>query len=158
MKKEKLILLSDKGWHELKKVGLTKEEIEWFERHRDLPFYSFDKNFSTEAYKKAKIWSNYEEEEWVKCVNRLSKAYFLGYTLKNEEAFYIKLNFLEEEDAFLNVKCSSGEWIIASKYDTRGEKTKFSQSEIDEMQKDPRAKGLALNELKVEVPEDDLGS
>ncbi len=75
MKKEKLILLSDKGWHELKKVGLTKEEIEWFERHRDLPFYSFDKNFSTEAYKKAKIWSNYEEEEWVKCVNRLSKAY-----------------------------------------------------------------------------------
>lgn len=156
-------VLSDIGWYELsniKKVGLTKEEVEWFERHKDLPFFSFDKNFITEAYKQAKFWSSYErnhkEEEWAKCINRLSKAYFLGYTLKNERMFYIKLNFLEEEDAFLNVKRSSGEWIIASKYDTRGEKTKFSQSEIDEMQLDSRSKGLDLNELKIDVRKYDL--
>lgn len=35
-------------------------------------------------------------------------------------------------------------------------RSQFTQTEIDEMQKDPRAKGLDLNVLKVEVPEYEL--
>ncbi|WP_347284002.1 DUF1642 domain-containing protein [Lactobacillus taiwanensis] len=135
------------------KVALTPKEAEWFEENKHLPFYSFGKNFSTEAYKKAKIWSNYEEDEWEKYVNRLSKAYFVGCVVK-EKKYYIKLGFGNCRDEYLNVNKRTGVWS----YDTRTNglryKTIFTQEEIDEMQKDPRAKGLDLNVLKVEVPED----
>lgn len=41
-------------------------------------------------------------------------------------------------------------------FKTEMRRSQFTQDENDEMQKDPRAKGLNLNVLKVEVPEDEL--
>lgn len=139
----------------LEKTVLSKKEAEWFEQNKYLPFYSFDKNFSTEAYKKAKIWSNYEEDEWEKYVNRLSKAYFVGYTIK-EKKYYIKLGFGDCGDGYLNVNKRTGVWFCDTRTNGLQYKTIFTQEEINQMQKDPQAKGLDLNVLKVEVPEDEL--
>ena len=135
------------------KVALTPKEAEWFEENKHLPFYSFDKNFSTEAYKKAKIWSNYEEDEWEKYVNRFSQAYFNGYVIK-EKKYYIKLNFNDYDASYLRIDDDG--WFWDNPTDFGDYPTQFTQEEINQMQKDPQAKGLDLNVLKVEVPEDEL--
>ena len=48
----------------------------------------------------------------------------------------------------------SGNWFFETRSEISSYKTQFTQEKINEMQKDPRAKGLDLNVMKVEVPED----
>ncbi|WP_302451195.1 DUF1642 domain-containing protein [Ligilactobacillus animalis] len=152
--------MNQKGWYKLagdeqivKKVELTGEEAEWFEKNKNLPFF---KNDSTEYFAKKALdysvtWEG--KEHWC---NLFSQAYFNGYTIKKEKKYYIELNFNYYNGSYLNVN-QFGVWVWEEKcgiFD--GTKRQFTQDEIDEMQKDPRAKGLDLNELKTEVPEDEL--
>ncbi|MCR1897270.1 hypothetical protein NSA02_10750, partial [Ligilactobacillus murinus] len=69
--------------------------------------------------------------------------------------YYIKLNF-NRGPVYLNVNKTTGNWFFETRSETSSYKTQFTQEKIDAMQKDPRAKGLDLNVLKVEVPEDKL--
>lgn len=154
--------MNKKGWYKLvddeqvvKKVELTKEEADFVEKHKSLPFYDLKEPLSyiisLHDYVDGK---NVEHPRPL--LAKLALAYFNGYTIKKEKKYYIKLNF-DGGDEYLNVNKRTGGWsynirIIGSYY----YKTIFTQEEIDEMQKDPRAKGLDLNVLKVEVPDDEL--
>lgn len=152
-------VLADKGWHKLasneqivKKAVLSKEEAEWFEKYKGLPFFDDGSdNFSRKAFDKSIEYL----EDWDKqsdFLNRLSQAYFTGYTIK-EKKYYIKTNFYTS-DSYLNV--DNDRWFWDTPYEFDGYQTQFTQEEIDRMQKDPQAKGLDLNELKVEVPDNEL--
>lgn len=154
-------VLADKGWHKLaddervvKKVELTKEEAEWFEKHKDLPFYNsnINLNFSYMLVEQAEKYSDTVEQDFI---NRMSQAYFTGYTIKKEKKYYIKLGF-NGDDNNLNVDHENGTWYWGNEMPVPFVQFQYTQAEIDEMQKDPRAKGLDLNVLKVEVPEDEL--
>lgn len=155
----------------VKKAVLSKEEAEWFEKHKDLPYFDGDSDdyFSQKVFDKMMEYREGFEDwedlkDWKKpndFHNRLSQAYFTGYTIKKEKKYYIKFNlngnvYGNGMERYLNISGVDDEWWIASKYEYRETRTKFTQTEIDEMQKDPRAKGLNLNVLKVEVPEDEL--
>ncbi|WP_304653310.1 hypothetical protein, partial [uncultured Ligilactobacillus sp.] len=59
-------------------------------------------------------------------------------------------------DEYLRVDRYNDSWYWGGRTPTKMGRSQFTQDEIDEMQKDPRAKGLNLNVLKVEVPEDEL--
>lgn len=156
-------VLADKGWHKLdddeqivKKVGLTKKEAEWLEKHKDLPFFVTDSNkhFSKAVFDYSMEYDLDKQEHFL---NRLTQAYFTGYMIKKETKYYIKLNFGDNKYyKYLRADRYSGSWYWGSKPPTPLGKSQFTQSEIDVMQKDPQAKGLDLNALKVEVPDDEL--
>ena len=154
--------MNQKGWYKLagdeqivKKVELTGEEAEWFEKNKNLPFF---KNDSTEYFAKKALdysvtWEG--KEHWC---NLFSQAYFNGYTVKKEPKYYIKFPTWQTygEELYLNVEKADDSWGLEIKAQVGGLQTQFTQKEIYELQKDPRAKGLDLNELKTEVPEDEL--
>lgn len=161
-------MMNKKGWYKLaddeqivKKAVLSKEEAEWFEKYKDLPFYGLSLYADDSSNYFTKKLSNkmvQYREDWKKRAdffNRLSQAYFTGYTIKKEKKYYIKLNF-NRGPVYLNVNKTTGNWFFETRSETSSYKTQFTQEKIDEMQKDPRAKGLDLNVLKVEVPEDKL--
>ena len=137
---------------EIKKPKLTQEEANLVERHKNLPFYDLDElSYFTYVlhYVEQTPLTNPRKE-----LENLAKAYFAGYEIK-EKKYYIKLNF-NADDCYLNEVRDDQEWWLASAEENAGVKTQFTQAEIDKMQKDPRTKGLDLNMLKVEVPEDEL--
>lgn len=151
--------MNQKGWYKLaddeqivKRVVLTSEEAEWFEKYKNLPFYSPYKSFSTEIHKTASLW-DLGSSEWEKRIDRLTQAYFKGYTVKKEKSYYIRLPFKFE---YIGAYKSSGKWYLMEDDESDGYKQKFTQEDLDEMSKDDRFKGLDLNMLKVEVPEDEL--
>lgn len=161
-------VLAGKGWYKLaddeqvvKKAVLSKEEAEWFEKYKDLRFYDlplYADDSSNHFTKKLSNKMVQYREDWKKRAdffNRLSQAYFTGYTIKKEKKYYIKLNF-NRGPVYLNVNKKTGNWFFETRSETSSYKTQFTQEKIDAMQKDPRAKGLDLNVLKVEVPEDEL--
>lgn len=155
-------VLADKGWHKLdsneqvvKIVELTKEEADFVENHMSLPFcdskepLSYIISLNDYVYEK-----NVEHPRQL--LAKLALAYFNGYTIKKEKKYYIELNFNYHNGSYLKVN-RFGVWAWGEKCGIFDDmKTQFTQDEIDEMQKDPRAKGLDLNILKVEVPEDEL--
>ncbi len=164
--------MNKKGWYKLaddeqivKKAVLSKEEAEWFEKYKNLPYFDGDSDdyFSQKVFDKMmeyregfEDWKDFKD--WKKpndFHNRLSQAYFTGYTIKKEKKYYIRLNF-NRGPVYLNVNKKTGNWFFETISETSSYKTQFTQEKIDEMQKDPRAKGLDLNVLKVEVPEDKL--
>lgn len=152
-------VLADKGWHKLdsneqivKKVELTKKEAEWLEEHKDFPFYNSNIDFGYILAEQAEKYSDTVEQDFI---NRMSQAYFTGYTIKKEKKYYIKLGF-NGDDNNLNVDHENGTWYWGNEMPVPFVQLQYTQAEIDEMQKDPRAKGLDLNVLKVEVPEDEL--
>ncbi len=160
--KVKQEMMNKRGWYKLaddeqivKKAVLSKEEAEWFEKYRRFPLFADDStNFSREAFNKSREYRGdcYKQNDFL---NRLSQAYFTGYTIKKEKKYYIKLNF-NRGPVYLNVNKTTGNWFFETRSETSSYKTQFTQEKIDAMQKDPRAKGLDLNVLKVEVPEDKL--
>lgn len=155
--------MNRKGWYKLasneqivKKVELTGEEANFVEKHECLPFYDLKEPLSYII-----SLHDYVEEKNVEdqrpLLAKLVLAYFNGYTIKKEKKYYIELNFNYYNGSYLNVN-PFGVWTWEGKCGiSDGTKRQFTQDEIDEMQKDPRAKGLDLNELKAEVPEDELG-
>ena len=156
-------VLTDKGWHKLasneqivKKVELTGEEAEWFEKNKNLPFF---KNDSTEHFAKKVLDYSVTWEDRERCYNLFSQAYFNGYTAKKEPKYYIEFptwQTYEGGETYLNVDKDEGTWGLETKNQVGGLQTQFTQKEIYELQKDERAKGLDLNMLKVKVPEDEL--
>ncbi len=151
--------MNRKGWHKLnsneqivKRVVLTPEEAEWLEENRRLP--SLDHNINLEFFSRlAEQATKYPEiDRWV-FTKRIMRAYVLDNYVVKERKYYIKLGFGFSE--YLNVK-EDGDWWFTNEMPTILGQSQFTQNEIDEMQKDPQAKGLDLNVLKVEVSENEF--
>lgn len=153
--------MNKKGWYKLtddeqvvKKAELTKEEADFVEKHKSLPLYDLKEPLSyiisLHDYVDGK---NVEHPRPL--LAKLALAYFNGYTIKKEKKYYIKLNF-NRGSVYLNVNEITSNWFFDTRINNSRYKTQFTQEKIDAMQKDPQAKGLDLNVLKVEVPEDEL--
>lgn len=133
----------------VKKVVLSEEEAEFMESHKHLSFYEFSDCVS--IYVKSIV-----RKPFGKCVveRRLNNAYFNGYVIK-EKKYYIK--FVPGNDfSYLNIDKANGEWGLCEKEQTDDIQTQFTQSEVDELQKDEQASGFDLKALKVRVPDDEL--
>lgn len=138
----------------VQKVELSEEEAKFMKENRHLPFVrQEDRDFVRASFRYCE--SREVGEEVYHKGNRLVQAYFNGYTIKKEKKYYIRLKF-NIGPVFLNVNKTTGNWFFETRSETSSYKTQFTQEKIDAMQKDPRAKGLDLNVLKVEVPEDEL--
>lgn len=154
------------GWWKLgndeqvvSKVKLSEDEARFMEENKYLVFsHPEDPDFETKVAGYALEHTESLEEE-IEMYERLTEAYFNGYTVKKEPRYYIKLpDWLEHEmnEIYLNVYKTNGYWALDDRSQVGYAQTQFVQSKIDELQKDERAKGLDLNALKVEVPDDEL--
>lgn len=153
--------MNKRGWYKLaddeqivKKAVLSKEEAEWFEKYKDLPFYecASSNHFISKLFDKLRRYY----QGWEKRADffkRQTQAYFNGYTIEKEKKYYIKLGFGFSK--YLNVK-EDGDWWFTNETPTILGRSQFTQDEIDAMQKDERAKGIDLNALKVKVPNAEL--
>lgn len=148
------------GWWKLgndeqvvSKVKLSEDEARFMEENKYLVFsHPVEPDFETKvAGYVLEHTENLEEE--IEMHERLTKAYFNGYTIKKEKKYYIKSNFYSSGN-YLNT--NKGRWYWNYRHHLGGFQKLFTQEEINQMQKDPQAKGLDLNALKVEVPEDEL--
>lgn len=153
-------VLADKGWHKLasneqivKRVVLTPEEAEWLEENKRLPSpnYNINLKFFSRLSEQAAKYPDLDRWAFTK---RIMQAYVLGSYVVKERQYYIKLNFDDYGASYLSM--DDGGWFWDNPTDFGDCPTRFTQEEIDRMQKDPQAKGLDLNALKVEVPEDEL--
>lgn len=159
--KVKQEMMNKRGWYKLaddeqvvKKAVLSKEEAKFMKENRHLPFVrQEDRDFARASFRYCE--SREVGEEVYHKGNRLVQAYFTGYTIKKEKKYYIRLNF-NRGPVYLNVNKKTGNWFFETRSETSSYKTQFTQEKIDAMQKDPRAKGLDLNVLKVEVSEGEL--
>lgn len=134
----------------VKKVELSEEEAQFMESHKHLSFYEFSDSASIYVKSSAR-------KPFGKCVveRRLNNAYFNGYTVKKEPKYYIK--FLPYNNfAYLNIDRDDGKWSLYENMQDEDYQTQFTQSEINELQKDEQARELNLNALKVKVPDRDL--
>lgn len=136
----------------VKIVELTQEDADFVEDHMSLPFYDLKEPLSY-----INSLHDYVNGKNVKhprqLLAKLAKAYFNGYTIEKEKKYYINIGF---DDIYLKLSRVAGTLYWGFDPSTPSSHSQFTQDEIDEMQKDPRAKGLDLNVLKVEVPEDKL--
>lgn len=138
----------------VKMVELTKEEADFVENHMSLPFDDLKEPLSYII-----SLHDYVDEKNVEhprpLLAKLVLAYFNGYTIEKEKEkkYYINIGF---DDIYLKESRVNGMLYWGFDPSTPSGRSQFTQDEIDEMQKDPRAKGLDLNVLKVEVPEDEL--
>ena len=134
----------------VKKVKLSEDEARFMESHKHLSFYEFSDSAS--IYVKSNVRKTFGG-----CAveRRLNNAYFNGYTVRKEPKYYIKFPFNYSYE-YLNVFKHSGKWGIESECQDFSAQTQFTQKEIDELQKDDRAKGLDFNALKVRVPDGEL--
>lgn len=81
-----------------------------------------------------------------------------------EPKYYIKFpywfdtDYYDEEHlyTYLNVNRDTLWWSLGSKTNDSQYQTQFTQGEIDELQQNSFAKGLDLNELKIEVPYNEI--
>lgn len=164
--KVKQEMMNQKGWYKLaddetvvKKVKLSEEEVEFMEKNKSLVRFSLRNECFEDKVSEYAIDDKRKLTEVDKIYRRLSKAYYNGYTVKKEPRYYIKFpawQTYEEGETYLNVDKADGTWELDTKDQIGSAKCQFTQAEIDELQKDERAKGLDLNILKVEVPEDEL--
>lgn len=152
LKKAGYVKLTD-GERMVKMVKLDQKKTKFMFENGCLPFYN---PTSVDSFwHKAFDYSQYDGDEPEEVQTLLAKAYFNGYTIKKEKKYYIKLELNRSDMSYLNIN-GFGVWFLSSKHCLADAKTRFTQTEIDKMQKDPCAKGLDLNALKIEVPEDEL--
>lgn len=134
----------------VKKVKLSEDEARFMENHKHLSFYEFSDSAS--IYVKSNTRKTFGD-----CAveRRLNNAYFNGYTVK-EPKYYIEFPdwFDLDSQKYLAVY-SDGFWEFNGRFEGSA-KRQFTLSEISELQKDERAKGLDFNVLKVKVPDRDL--
>ncbi len=134
----------------VKKVKLSEDEARFIESHKHLSFYEFSDSAS--IYVKSNVRKTFRRSS---VERRLNKAYFNGYTVKKEPKYYIK--FLPyNNSAYLNIDREDGKWLLYENTQDEYYQTQFTQSEINELQKDEQARELNLNALKVKVPDRDL--
>ncbi len=134
----------------VKKVKLSEDEARFMESHKHLSFYEFSDSAS--IYVKSNVRKTFGG-----CAveRRLNNAYFNGYTVK-EPKYYIEFPdwFDLDSQKYLAVY-SDGFWEFNGRFEGSA-KRQFTLSEISELQKDDRAKGLDFNALKVRVPDGEL--
>lgn len=136
----------------VKMVKLNLKRTQFMFKNGCLPFYN---PTSVDSFwHKAFDYSQYDGDEPEEVQALLAEAYFNGYVLK-EPKYYIKFPFNYSYE-YLNVFKHSGKWGVESECQSFSAQTQFTQKEIDELQKDDRAKGLDLNALKVKVPDAEL--
>lgn len=134
----------------VKMVKLDQKKTKFMFENGCLPFYN---PTSVDSFwHKAFDYSQYDGDEPEEVQALLAEAYFNGYVIK-EKKYYINIGF---DDIYLKASRVNGMLYWGFDPSTPSGRSQFTQDEIDEMQKDPRAKGLDLNMLKVEVPEDEL--
>ena len=134
----------------VKMVKLDQKKTKFMFENGCLPFYN---PTSVDSFwHKAFDYSQYDGDEPEEVQALLAEAYFNGYVIK-EKKYYIIIGF---GDIYLKASRVNGMLYWGFDPSTPSGRSQFTQDEIDEMQKDPRAKGLDLNMLKVEVPEDEL--
>lgn len=141
----------------VKKAILNKEEAEWFEKNKLLNFADGDNNYLNKAkifIKKMSI-SN-KEYDSNKSYKNLIKAYFTDYIIKQEKKYYIKLRINATYFDYLYFYPDSNELRFFDGEQRPGAKNQFTQEELDKLQTHPHAKGLIFNDLKVEVPTNEL--
>lgn len=157
--------LREAGWYKLaddetvvKKVKLSEEEAGFMEKNKLLVRFSSWNECFEDKVTEYVFDDKRQITEGDTIYMRLSKAYYNGYTVKKEPKYYIKFPTwqLHGEQTYLNVVKADGAWGLETKKQVVGFQTQFTQKEIDELQKDERAKGLDLNTLKVKVPDDEL--
>lgn len=136
----------------VKMVKLNQKRTQFMFKNGCLPFYN---PTSVDSFwHKAFDYSQYDGGEPEDVQALLAEAYFNGYIVK-EPKYYIKFPFNYSYE-YLNVFKHSGKWGVESECQDFSAQTQFTQKEIDELQKDDRAKGLDLNALKVRVPDGEL--
>lgn len=134
----------------VKMVKLDQKRTKFMFKNGCLPFYN---PTSVDSFwHKAFDYSQYDGDEPEEVQALLAEAYFNGYVIKQKK-YYINIGF---DDIYLKASRVNGTLYWGFDPSTPSGRSQFTQDEIDEMQKDPRAKGLDLNVLKVEVPEDEL--
>lgn len=134
----------------VKMVKLDQKKTKFMFENGCLPFYN---PTSVDSFwHKAFDYSQYDGDEPEEVQALLAEAYFNGYVIK-EKKYYINIGF---DDIYLKASRVNGMLYWGFDPSTPSGRSQFTQDEIDKMQKDPRAKGLDLNVLKVEVPEDEL--
>lgn len=134
----------------VKMVKLDQKKTKFMFENGCLPFYN---PTSVDSFwHKAFDYSQYDGDEPEEVQALLAEAYFNGYVIK-EKRYYINIGF---DDIYLKASRVNGMLYWGFDPSTPSGRSQFTQDEIDEMQKDPRAKGLDFNVLKVEVPEDKL--
>lgn len=137
----------------VKKGELSKEEVEFMECNKHLPFRSEAIDFLSSANTYVNEHTVTLEDDHM-MLKRLVQAYFCGYTVR-ETKYYIKLSFISNS-SYLNVYKDDDAWEFGTKRQVYGIRTQFTQTEIDELQKDKQARGLDLNAFKVRVPDNEL--
>lgn len=136
----------------VKMVKLNQKRTQFMFKNGCLSFYN---PTSVDSFwHKAFDYSQYDGDEPEEVQALLAEAYFNGYIVK-EPKYYIKFSF-NYSYKYLNVFKHRDKWGLESKRQDLGAQTQFTQKEIDELQKDDRAKGLDLNALKVKVPDNEL--
>ena len=134
----------------VKMVKLDQKKTKFMFENGCLPFYN---PTSVDSFwHKAFDYSQYDGDEPEEVQALLAEAYFNGYVIK-EKKYYINIGF---DDIYLKASRVNGMLYWGFDPSTPSGRSQFTQDEIDKMQKDPRAKGLDLNVMKVEVPEDEL--
>ncbi|EDP6423468.1 hypothetical protein FVI60_08785 [Campylobacter jejuni] len=73
-----------------------------------------------------------------------------------EQRYYIKLPILDKwsNPLYLNFRSDGRELFFANKEEIHKRQTRFTQTEIVQLQQDERTKNLNLNALKVKVQDD----
>ncbi|WP_326516140.1 DUF1642 domain-containing protein [Ligilactobacillus murinus] len=134
----------------VKKVELSEEEAQFMESHKHLSFYEFSDSASIYVKSSAR-------KPFGKCVveRRLNNAYFNGYKVR-ETKYYIKFNFSNNGFGYLNIRKDNGHWSVRGPVETSDIQTMFTQKEIKALQENEQAKGLDLNELKVNTSDIDI--
>ncbi|MCI5941206.1 MAG: DUF1642 domain-containing protein [Ligilactobacillus animalis] len=155
------------GWWKLgndeqvvSKVKLSEDEARFMEENKYLVFsHPEEPDFETKVAGYVLEHTESLEEE-IEMYERLTEAYFCGYTVR-ETKYYIKFPLWIDESKkqdnrrYLNIN-EYGDWELNTKSQIRSRRTQFTQGEIDKMQEDERAKGFNLDTLKVKVPDDEL--
>lgn len=140
----------------VKMVKLDKKRTRFMFKNRCLPFYN---PTSVDSFwDKAFEYSQYDGGEPEEVQALLAEAYFNGYVAE-EHKYYIEFptwQTYEEGETYLNVDKDDGTWELDTKDQIGSAKCQFTQAEIDELQKDERAKGIDFNALKVKVPDAEL--
>lgn len=135
----------------VKKVELSEEEAEFMEDNKGLAFYdpqNIDFEFKANDYAE-------HLKDIPKIYKRLVKAYFCGYKVR-ETKYYIKFNFSNNGFGYLNIRKDNGHWSVRGPVETSDIQTMFTQKEIKALQENKQAKGLDLNELKVNISDIDI--
>ncbi len=140
----------------VEKIELSEDEAKFMKNYEHLEFYRQEDDCFHQKLGMYTLTCSGGIKDKLEVRNRLTRAYFNGYTVKKEPKYYIKFSFWSNRDKYLNLDTKNGDWFFLNREPIPSLKTQFTQDEIDNMQRMERAKGLDLNEAKVRVPDEEV--